>query len=281
MEVLADIGEIRQRVLALRESGRRVGLVPTMGALHAGHRSLIEAAKARCDDVVVSIFVNPTQFGPGEDADRYPRTMDADLAVCRNTGVELVFLPSVEEMYANGATTSLRIGGLTEGLCGPHRPGHFEGVATVVTKLFNIVPADEAYFGEKDYQQLKVIQRMVRDFHIPIDIIPCPTVREPDGLAMSSRNVYLSPSERVQAGSLSQALRHAVARAGHGETDCRRLIDEATRHIEQAGPVRIDYVSIVNAESLEPMSVLDRPARMCLAVRIGACRLIDNMPLGA
>ncbi len=252
-----------------------------MGALHAGHRSLIDVARVRGDAVVVSIFVNPTQFSPGGDCERYPRPLQTDLEVCRNAGVDLVFTPTATEMYPPHCSTSIHVSGLTAGLCGAHRPGHFDGVTTVVAKLFNIVPAHLACFGEKDYQQLKVVQRMVRDLGIPIDIVPCSTVREPDGLAVSSRNVYLSATERRQASALSRALRRGAQSFSHGQRSPQRLIEQATDEIRQAGPFVIDYVSVVDAETLEPLDTVGGEARMCVAARLGECRLIDNLPLGA
>ncbi|MEE9294163.1 MAG: pantoate--beta-alanine ligase [Phycisphaerae bacterium] len=281
MKSVSDIEETRRQVLAMRRDGHTVGLVLTMGALHIGHRSLIDAARKRCHRVVVSIFVNPTQFAPGEDCDRYPRTIEADLAVCRESGVDLVFVPSVEQMYAADAATTVHVDRLTEGLCGAHRLGHFDGVTTVVTKLFNIVPAHMAFFGEKDYQQLKTVQRMVLDLNLPIQIVPCPTVREPDGLAVSSRNSYLTPSQRRQALSLYRALRNAVDAFAAGQRDARQLTEQAAGEIRGAGPVEIDYVSVVDAETLEPLEIVDAPARICVAARIGRCRLIDNLPLAS
>lgn len=280
-QALSSIRETREVVSAMRRDGRVVGFVPTMGALHVGHRALIEAARRRCDAVVVSIFVNPVQFCPGEDCDRYPRPVDADLDICRRDCVDLVFLPSVEEMYPLGCATTVHVAGLTDGLCGACRPGHFDGVTTVVAKLFHIIPADVAFFGEKDYQQLKVVQRMVAELNFPIRIVPCPTVREDDGLAVSSRNAYLAPAERRQAVSLSRAMRHAIASFAEGARDVQQLVERITAEIREAGPVTIDYVSIVDAETLAPLDVVDRPARICVAARIGACRLIDNMAVGA
>ncbi len=281
MKTLSAIIETRGVVRDLQSRGRTVGFVPTMGALHAGHRSLIDAARDRSDAVVVSIFVNPTQFTQGEDLDRYPRPIETDLELCRHAGVDLVFLPTVETMCPQGATTEVRVAGLTAGLCGSHRPGHFEGVATVVAKLFNIVPANTAFFGEKDYQQLKTIERMVRDLDMPIEISPCPTVRESDGLAVSSRNAYLSPAHREQAASISRAMRSAGESHESGELNAGRLIAQMESEILDAGPADVDYISIVGAETLEDIETVDQPARICIAARIGGCRLIDNMPLGA
>jgi pantoate--beta-alanine ligase len=279
MDVLTQIEPCRRAVRAAQHAGRVVGLVPTMGALHEGHMSLVRAARGQCDLVAVTIFVNPTQFGPGEDLDQYPRTWDADLAACESAGVDLIFAPQATTMYPEDSSTSVRVSGVTEGLCGAFRPGHFEGVATIVAKLFMVLPADRAFFGEKDYQQLVVIRRMVRNLMIPIEIVPCPTVREPDGLAMSSRNAYLSPDERIQAASLSRALFAAVDQLQAGERRAARLTDRVRNAILAAGPATIEYVDVVDAETLEVLPVIDRPARLCLAVRIGACRLIDNIGL--
>lgn len=258
-----------------------VGLVPTMGALHAGHMALVRASKTRCRATAVTIFLNPTQFAPNEDLSRYPANLEADLTLCRSEGVDMVFAPSVGVMYPGDDKTVVHVGRLGDGLCGPHRPGHFDGVATVVAKLFQILPADAAFFGEKDYQQLAIVEQMVRDLNIPMDIVRCPTVRAEDGLALSSRNVYLTPNQRMQATSLSRALFEAVARVRAGETDVRRLRAEAISTIRAAGPADVEYVEVVDARTLEPMTEIDRPARMCLAVRIGQCRLIDNVAVDA
>lgn len=281
MRTATTIAEVRKALGPLRPAGRSIGFVPTMGALHDGHLSLIRAARRDCAYVLVSIFVNPTQFGPGEDLASYPRTLQEDLLACERVGTDLVFAPPASEMYRPGAVTTVRVSGLTESLCGASRPGHFEGVATVVAKLFNIVMPDRAYFGEKDYQQLVVIRQMVRDLDLPIEIVGCPTVREADGLAMSSRNRYLSVEQRHQALSLCQGLTEARQAAAAGNRDARALCDLVRRHILAAGPIEIDYVSIVDAVSLEALPRVDRPARICAAIRIGACRLIDNMPVDA
>ena len=279
MDVLNDIAVSRDAIRALQRNGRVVGLVPTMGALHEGHLSLIRAARTRCSAVAVTIFVNPTQFGPGEDYEAYPQTLDADLHACEAEGVDLVFAPGVTTMYPAGTQTTVHVSGLTEVLCGPCRPGHFDGVTTIVAKLFQILPADIAFFGEKDYQQLVVIRQMVRDLNMPIEIVACPTVREPDGLALSSRNAYLSGSERKAAPVLSRALFSAANRAGAGELDVAALVRGIREEILAAGPVSIEYVDIVDAETLTPLTTIDRPARICLAARIGSCRLIDNVPV--
>lgn len=281
MIVLEDIEPCRQAVRKSQQQGGTVGLVPTMGALHEAHLSLVRAARERCSYVAVTIFVNPTQFGPKEDFDKYPRMLQADLSVCEAAGVDLVFTPSVETMYPAVSQTNVHVSGVTEGLCGAWRPGHFDGVATVVAKLFNVLPADLAFFGEKDYQQMVVIRQMVRDLNIPIEIVPCPTVREADGLAMSSRNTYLSDEERKQAASLSRALFAARGSIQTGERNAARIIGAIRKDILAAGPVDIEYVDIVNANTLEVVKSVDRPVRICLAVRIGPCRLIDNVAAGA
>ncbi len=279
MIVHTEIEPCRGVVRASQRSGETVGLVPTMGALHEGHLSLIRAAKARCMRVAVTIFVNPTQFGPSEDFAAYPQPLQEDLRACEAAGVDLVFTPSVETMYPAGAKTTVHVAGLSDGLCGPHRPGHFDGVATVVAKLFHILPADAAFFGEKDYQQLQVIRRMTRDLDIPMKIVGCPTVREADGLAMSSRNAYLSPPERRQATSLSRALFAAIENVRRGQLDAAFLVAGIRQTILSAGEAQIDYVHVVDADTLEIMTTVDRPARICLAVRIGKTRLIDNVAL--
>lgn len=274
---LTAIETSRQAVWAARRKGQKSGLVPTMGALHEGHYSLIREARARCDFVAVSVFVNPAQFGPNEDFTAYPRTEAADLEACESLGVDLVFVPAVESIFPPNTLTNVVVSGLTERLCGLRRPGHFTGVATVVAKLFHILPTDLAFFGEKDYQQLQVVKRMVRDLDIPIDIIACPTIREPDGLAMSSRNALLSTDERQRAASLSHALFRIRDRVLAGERDVATLTAAIRAEIEAAGPFDIDYVEIVDDEHLEPLAAIDRSARICLAARIGTVHLIDNI----
>lgn len=251
-----------------------------MGALHAGHLSLVQRARVECDVVGVTIFVNPTQFAPGEDFERYPRPHQADLAACEAAGVDLVFTPSVATMYPDDATTTVHVEALTQGLCGAQRPGHFDGVTTVVGKLFHIMPGDAAYFGEKDYQQLMVIKRMVRDLDLAIEIVACPTVREPDGLAMSSRNAYLSPEHRRQAVSLSRALWAAREQVSAGECSTRAIVGRMRESIEAAGPVQINYIEVVDPESLAPQREIRGPVRICVAARIAGCRLIDNIGAG-
>lgn len=278
MEVITTAAEIRSRVAAARERGSIVGLVPTMGALHEGHLSLMRRAR-ECGYVVVSVFVNPTQFGPGEDYQRYPRDPGRDAALAREVGVDLLFAPAVEEMYPPGDSTFVEVTGLTDHLCGPHRPGHFRGVATVVAKLFNIVTPDRAYFGEKDYQQLQVIRRMTRDVRLPIEIVACPTVREPDGLAMSSRNAYLSPDERQAATVLYRALTSAQAMVEVGDLAADDVITRV-RDIIAAEPLaRLQYAELVHPETLAPIDSVDPEAVLALAVFVGNTRLIDNVRL--
>ncbi len=279
MRVVRSIADLRSAITEARGAGLRVGFVPTMGALHAGHVALIVRARAQTSFVVVSIFVNPMQFGPNEDLARYPRDEPGDLATCRAAGVDLVFLPVVEEMYPGGEATCVHVRGLTDTLCGPLRPGHFDGVATVVTKLFNLVRPDLACFGEKDYQQLAVVRRMVIDLNQPVEIVGCPTVREADGLALSSRNRRLSPAERAQAACLSRALHNAVRRVATGERDAAAIEQELRRVILAAGPVAIEYASVVDADTLVPVKRVERSAVAAVAVRIGTTRLIDNMRL--
>jgi pantoate--beta-alanine ligase len=277
MDVSRTVAEVRQAVLTARAQGRSIHLVPTMGALHEGHLSLVRAARGPSQFVVVSIFVNPTQFGPNEDFTKYPRPIETDLAACRDEGVDVVFMPSPEEMYRPGANTTVHVAGLTETLCGPHRPGHFDGVATVVTKLFNIVQPDRAYFGQKDAQQAVIIRRMVADLDMPIEIIVCPIVREPDGVAMSSRNAYLSPEHRKQARCLSESLRLAERMVREGERRTTAVVQAMRSHITAAGPCTIDYIAAVDPETLQPIETIDRRCMVALAVRIGSTRLIDNL----
>ena len=277
MKVVRSIAETRASLAPVRAQGRSIGLVPTMGALHAGHRSLTVAARKRCDFVVVSIFVNPTQFGPGEDFERYPRTLETDLAACRDDGVDLAFCPDVREMYGKDGSTTVHVGRVTEGLCGQSRPGHFDGVTTVVAKLFHIVGPDVAIFGQKDYQQLVVIRRMTSDLDMPIEIVGCPTVREPDGLAMSSRNEYLSEAQLSQAMALYRSMRRCGQRIESGEAKAATLVAGIQEDLRASGPVAIDYVAIVDPNTLEDVQRAEGPVRICLAVRIGKCRLIDNL----
>ncbi len=276
MQIVRTKSEVRAAVAQARGAGQSIGLVPTMGALHAGHLALVERAVAECDFVAVSIFVNPTQFGPNEDFARYPRSLEADVEKCADAGAALTFAPSVEEMYAPDACTTVHVAGLTEGLCGQFRPGHFDGVTTVVCKLFNVVTPDRAYFGEKDYQQLVVIRRMARDLDIPVEVIGCPTVREPDGLAVSSRNQYLSPEERAAAPALRAALLVGAARARAGATGSE--VERAVAEALAAEPrFRPQYIHAVDPETLEPRCDRGGPMVIAAAAYLGDTRLIDNI----
>lgn len=257
----------------------RIGFVPTMGALHAGHLSLMAEALRAGLEPVVSIFVNRTQFGPNEDFGRYPRNEAGDLEQCHHAGVRAVFIPDESEMYPRDAVTRVCVAELTEHLCGPHRPGHFEGVATVVTKLLNIIRPRAAFFGRKDYQQLAVIRRLARDLNLPVEIVGCPIVREFDGLAMSSRNRYLSPEERHRALSLQRALLAARTAWDAGERSAKEIESRMALVLREAVD-RIDYASVVDAETLHPVVGLDRPAIAAIAAWVGRTRLIDNVELG-
>ena len=281
MRKLETISELRAHLDTIRRAGKRVGLVPTMGAIHEGHRSLMRAARADCDELVVSIFVNPTQFGPGEDYEQYPRPMDRDLAACRQERVDTVFIPSVSEVYPAGDVTTVSVARLTEVLCGPARPGHFDGVTTVVARLFNMVAPDAAYFGQKDAQQAAVIRRMVRDLHWPIRIVICPTVREPDGLAISSRNAYLTAEQRQQARCLYAVLSWAREQIQAGQRDVKVVLGGMRSRIEAAGPCSIDYIELVDADELAPKAEACGRCLIGLAVRIGPARLIDNIVVDA
>ena len=280
MKIIESASEMQQAALALRAQGRRIGFVPTMGNLHDGHLSLVRLAKARADVVVVSIFVNPTQFGPNEDFAAYPRTFAADRALCEREGVDLVFFPSVPEMYPAGASVSVTEKSLSRTLCGAARPGHFDGVCTVVAKLFNVVLPHVAVFGEKDAQQLRVIRRMVRDLCFPVEIVSGPTARESDGLASSSRNQYLTAEQRPQAVCLRRALDEAERRFAAGERDPQKLVAAMRALLAQAPAAKIDYVEIVDDETLQPLAgPIARPALLALAVWVGQPRLIDNAVL--
>ena len=270
---------LREQIAQWRRDGARIGLIPTMGALHDGHLTLVRRALAAGERAVVSIFVNPTQFGPNEDFSAYPRREAADVATFAAAGGHLVWAPTVEEMYPAGFATHVAVAGLTDGLCGPFRPGHFQGVATVVAKLLLQVQADHAYFGQKDYQQLRVVTRMARDLDIPTGIVGVPTVREADGLALSSRNVYLSAQERQAAAKLPRILRETAAAALAGEAPFAQLLAAAKGRLAAAGFGPIDYVSINDAETLVPVESLARPARLFVAARLGRTRLIDNIPI--
>ncbi len=282
LELVESVAEVRGAVAQARQAGLVVGLVPTMGALHDGHVRLLERCRAEAGWVTVSIFVNPTQFGPHEDFTRYPRTLEEDLARCRAAGVNLVFAPTPSSIYPHGAqSTWVEVPGLSDVLEGASRPGHFRGVATVVLKLFEIVRPDLAIFGQKDYQQQLVIRRMVADLHVPVRILTEPTVREPDGLAMSSRNRYLTPAERQAAAVLHRALERARRAALERETSANRVRQILRETIESNELVRLDYAEIADGEDLEPLEQLgpDSRAVALVAARVGSTRLIDNLPL--
>jgi pantoate--beta-alanine ligase len=276
--VARSVPELRAQVHSWRQEGLQIGFVPTMGALHPGHISLVRAALAACDRVVASIFVNPTQFGVGEDYERYPRNEAADLAALDAAGCDLLYAPGVADMYPEGFATSVTVAGLTEGLCGAVRPGHFAGVATVVAKLLNQVQADAAFFGEKDYQQLLTIRRMATDLDLPVEIVGVPTLREPDGLAMSSRNAYLAADERRIAALFPAVLAAAVEQLA-GEA-AAPVLARARTALEAAG-FSVDYIELRDASTLVPVGRVDADARLLGAVRIGRTRLIDNMAVPA
>lgn len=278
--VVSTVEEVRSAVAAARAAGKRVGLVPTMGALHAGHAELVRAAARAADFVVVSVFVNPTQFGPKEDFAKYPRTLDADRQLAADAGADLVFAPTPAEVYPDGFVTFVEVTQLDQVLCGPRRPGHFRGVATVVLKLFNMVQPDVAVFGAKDAQQSIIIRRMVRDLDVPVAVQVEPTIREADGLAMSSRNRYLSADERAVAPKIYETLRATQARAAGGEVDVSRLESSLHAALAAIPGARVDYANILDAENLTPVARLDRPALAAVAVFLGTTRLIDNVILG-
>lgn len=285
MQTLTSLEMLRTALAELRRDGARIALVPTMGALHEGHLTLVRAARARCDHVVASIFVNPRQFGPTEDFDAYPRQLAEDAALLAAEGTALLWAPDAQAMYPDGFATTVSVAGVSEGLCGAARPGHFDGVATVVCKLFNQVAPDMAFFGEKDFQQLAVIRAMARDLdltHPHVDsIIGVPTVREADGLAMSSRNRYLTPAQRAAAAALPRAMAAAVA-AIEGGAEVAGTLAGLEAELIAAGFARIDYATLADAATLAPLAALGaRPARLLVAARIGGTRLIDNLPVGA
>ncbi len=279
MEVVTSIKELRKRIFQEKREGRKVGFVPTMGYFHEGHLSLMRRARKECDFVVVSIFVNPHQFGPSEDYHRYPRDVERDKKLAKEVGVDLLFVPSVEEMYPEDQLTWVEVEELTNVLCGPFRPGHFRGVATVVAKLFNLVQPDVAYFGEKDYQQLQVIKKMVKDLNFPLEIVGIPTVREKDGLAMSSRNTYLTDEERQVALSLSRALKRAQELYESGEREVE-AIKEAMLNLLKKPDLKLEYLEILDADKLSPLERIEGKALVALAARVGGTRLIDNVVLG-
>lgn len=276
LAVLSTAQDMRSWSDAARRDGRTIGFVPTMGALHHGHASLVRAARATCARVVVSIFVNPTQFGPTEDFGRYPRTFDADRALCAREGADVVFAPSVDDMYPPGGETSVDVGALGAVLCGASRPGHFRGVATVVTKLFSIVAPHRVYFGQKDYQQTVVIRRLVEDLRLGIEVVVCPTVRDPDGLAASSRNAYLSAEERQSALRIPAALGEAGRLIAAGERSAGKIRDALEVLLSSVSAACVDYVAVVDPDTLQPLERLTGRVVVALAVRIGSTRLIDN-----
>jgi len=279
LKIFTTIDEMRSASRGLRRAGRRLGLVPTMGALHAGHISLVRAAKGSCDVVAASIFVNPTQFGPGEDLAKYPRSFERDCELLERESVELLFAPGVEEMYPAGALTWVTVEGLSDKLDGRSRPGHFRGVTTVVAKLFHIVEPDAAFFGQKDGAQVAIVRRMVRDLNLPVEIVVCPIVREADGLALSSRNAYLEPEQRKQALVLYRSLQRVQALLDAGERDAARLVAAGREEFARVSSVRLDYFEIVDADTLDPVKDVSRGALVAVAAYVGSTRLIDNILL--
>ncbi|MGM0416487.1 MAG: pantoate--beta-alanine ligase [Thermodesulfobacteriota bacterium] len=276
METIRQVDEMQLRALALRDAGKRIAFVPTMGYLHEGHLSLVRAARQHGNVVVLSIFVNPTQFGAGEDFASYPRDLTRDSAMAQKAGVDIIFAPEAADMYPGEYATTVHVEGITETLCGASRPGHFDGVTTVVSKLFGIVQPHAALFGMKDFQQLAVVRRMTLDLNIPVEIIGMPIVREADGLAMSSRNKYLSPQMRQQALALSESIRTATAAALQGETDAEILVEAVKNRISREQDARIDYVDICHDITLAPMTKIDKHSVLLVAVFFDSTRLIDN-----
>lgn len=276
MQVVKTIKELRNIIDQWKSVGLTIGLVPTMGFLHEGHGSLIKTASQNNDKVVVSIFVNPTQFGPNEDLDKYPRDLEHDKAICKANGASIIFHPEVEELYPSPSFTSVCVNGLSEKLCGEKRPGHFNGVCLVVSKLFNIVKPHKAYFGEKDAQQLAVIKRMVYDLNFNIKIVGCPIVREEDGLAMSSRNAYLSYEERKAALILSKSLNKAKKLLNSGERDATKIKEFLVSEISEESLAKIDYIEIVDSSTIQPVEKIESTILVAIAVFIGKTRLIDN-----
>ena len=278
MRVVRTIADLRSLLRPLREEGKRIGFVPTMGFLHEGHGALIRQSAARCDATVVSIFVNPTQFGPSEDLASYPRDLERDQNLCLEADASVLFLPEVAEIYPTGFQTHVEPGRLAEPLCGRFRPGHFRGVATVVAKLFNMVEPDLAFFGQKDFQQTVVIRRMARDLNLPVDVVVVPTIREADGLALSSRNTYLDGDARRRALSLSEGLMAAKAAFDEGEREAKKLLEIARGSL--SGVDSVQYLELVDVQNLEPIQgPVDRAAVLCVAAYLGSTRLIDNVLL--
>lgn len=281
MKICRTIEETRTSVRSAKSAGKTIGLVPTMGALHEGHLSLVRAARAQCGAVAASIFVNPTQFGPNEDFAKYPRSFERDCELLEKEDVDLLFAPSVEEMYPAGAVTCVTVEGLSDKLCGKSRPGHFRGVTTVVAKLFNIVEPDLAFFGQKDAAQVAIIRRMVTDLNIPVKIIAGPIVREPDGLAMSSRNAYLNPKQREQALVLSQSLQRIQKAFAQGKRDSAKLVSLGKETLATESTVRPDYLEIVDLNTLDPLDHISSAALVAVAAFVGTTRLIDNVVLSS
>lgn len=279
MQTIHEPSAIGRRCESLRREGKTIGLVPTMGAFHEGHLSLMRRARAENDVVIVSIFVNPIQFAQGEDFESYPRDLQGDLAQAERAEVDLVFTPSAEAIYPDGFQTYVDVTEITEGLCGASRPGHFRGVTTIVTKLFNLIRAHRAYFGQKDYQQSAAVRRLVADLNLDLEIVLLPTVREADGLAMSSRNVRLAPEERQAACVLYTSLRLAEERVGAGERDAKTILNEMRSVIEAEPLAHLDYVALCDPETLKPLDRIEDPMLAVLAVRFGKTRLIDNLLL--
>ncbi|ABO48710.1 pantothenate synthetase [Desulforamulus reducens MI-1] len=281
MRLFKTVDEVRSFINSVRREGKTVGLVPTMGYLHQGHLSLVHEAKRSCDVVIVSIFVNPTQFDPNEDYQTYPRDLQRDVALVADAGVEAIFAPEAEEMYSQGFSSFVDVTGVSECLCGASRPGHFRGVATVVTKLFNIVLPDAAFFGQKDFQQVMVIKRMVADLNMSVQIIDVPIVREEDGLALSSRNVYLSQEERKAALVLHRSLHLAKEQVNEGERSAQQIKERIIKEIQAEPLANIDYVEILSVPDLKPIEIIKGNVLLALAVRFGKTRLIDNSILEA
>ena len=279
MQTIQTLDDMRAVSRRAKRDGKRVGFVPTMGALHEGHLSLVRAARERCEFVVVSIFVNPTQFGPNEDFAKYPRALKEDSKLLAAAKVDAIFAPEVEEIYPAGAVTWVEVSGMSETLCGRFRPGHFRGVATVVSKLFNIVEPDVAFFGQKDAAQCAILKKMVRDLAQPVEVVICPTVRESDGLAMSSRNAYLSSEDRSRALALYQSLKKVNALYADGQRDSTRLIAAGKELLSAESGVSVDYLEIVDAATLEPLAAAVSGALVAVAARVGGTRLIDNILL--
>jgi len=281
MEIAKTIESIRNRIREARKSGKKIGFVPTMGALHSGHVSLIEAASKECDFIVVSIFVNPTQFAPGEDFQKYPRPIDKDLKMCEEKDVDVGFIPEPDELYPDKSLTWVNVEKLTEPLCGRYRPGHFRGVTTVCAKLFNIVLPDIAYFGQKDAQQAIVIKKMVADLNMPLEIAVCPTVREPNGLAVSSRNDYLSKQQRRDASVIYKSLQKSQELIKSDVTDIKTIISEMRKVLSRIPSLELQYIEILDAESLKQIDRVRGKVLIAVAAKLGPARLIDNIIVDA